>query len=90
MTIRLIKLAVVYLVLGMTIGIGMGISHDFLPHIFEPFRQASDFSTRTSSCSNSPSREASSVASSARACKSPTLACISSYGLSNPVSGLIF
>src|SRR6266581_2231366 len=30
MTIRLIKLAVLYLVLGMTIGIGMGISHDFL------------------------------------------------------------
>ena len=30
MTIRLIKLAVLYLVLGMTMGIGMGISHDFL------------------------------------------------------------
>ena len=30
MTIRLIKLAVLYLVLGMTIGIGMGISNDFL------------------------------------------------------------
>ena len=30
MTIRLIKLAVLYLVLGMTMGIAMGISHDFL------------------------------------------------------------
>jgi cbb3-type cytochrome oxidase subunit 1 len=30
MTIRLIKLAVVYLVIGMTLGIAMGISHDFL------------------------------------------------------------
>ena len=30
MTIRLIKLAVLYLVVGMTMGIAMGISHDFL------------------------------------------------------------
>jgi cbb3-type cytochrome oxidase subunit 1 len=30
MTIRLIKLAVLYLVLGMTMGIAMGMSHDFL------------------------------------------------------------
>jgi cbb3-type cytochrome oxidase subunit 1 len=30
MTIRLIKLAVVYLVVGMTMGIAMGISHNFL------------------------------------------------------------
>src|SRR5262245_64977626 len=30
MKIRLIKLAVLYLVLGMTMGIAMGISHDFL------------------------------------------------------------
>jgi cbb3-type cytochrome oxidase subunit 1 len=30
MTIRLIKLAVLYLVVGMTLGIAMGISHDFL------------------------------------------------------------
>jgi len=30
MTIRLIKLAVLYLVLGMTMGIGMGMSQDFL------------------------------------------------------------
>jgi cbb3-type cytochrome oxidase subunit 1 len=30
MTIRLIKLAVLYLVLGMTLGIGVGIGHDFL------------------------------------------------------------
>ena len=30
MTIRLIKLAVVYLVVGMSLGIFMGISHDFL------------------------------------------------------------
>jgi hypothetical protein len=30
MTIRLIKLAVLYLVIGMTMGIAMGMSHDFL------------------------------------------------------------
>jgi hypothetical protein len=30
MTIRLIKLAVIYLVIGMTLGISMGITHDFL------------------------------------------------------------
>jgi len=30
MTIRLVKLAVLYLVVGMTLGISMGISHDFL------------------------------------------------------------
>jgi hypothetical protein len=30
MTIRLIKLAVVYLVIGMTLGIGMGMTHNFL------------------------------------------------------------
>jgi cbb3-type cytochrome oxidase subunit 1 len=30
MTIRLIKLAVLYLVVGMTMGIAMGMSHDFL------------------------------------------------------------
>jgi len=30
MTIRLIKLSVLYLVLGMTMGIAMGMSHDFL------------------------------------------------------------
>ena len=30
MTIRLIKLAVVYLVIGMTLGVGMGMTHNFL------------------------------------------------------------
>ena len=30
MTVRLIKLAVVYLVIGMTLGVGMGMSHNFL------------------------------------------------------------
>jgi hypothetical protein len=30
MTVRLIKLAVVYLVIGMTLGIGMGMTHNFL------------------------------------------------------------
>jgi hypothetical protein len=30
MTIRLIKLAVVYLVIGMSLGIGMGMTHNFL------------------------------------------------------------
>jgi hypothetical protein len=30
MTTRLIKLAVVYLVIGMTLGIGMGMTHNFL------------------------------------------------------------
>jgi hypothetical protein len=30
MTVRLIKLAVVYLVIGMTLGIGMGMTHNFM------------------------------------------------------------
>jgi hypothetical protein len=30
MTVRLIKLAVVYLVIGMTLGVGMGMTHNFL------------------------------------------------------------
>jgi FtsH-binding integral membrane protein len=30
MTIRLIKIAAIYLVIGMTLGVGMGISHNFL------------------------------------------------------------
>jgi hypothetical protein len=30
MTVRLIKLAVVYLVIGMTLGLGMGMTHNFL------------------------------------------------------------
>jgi cbb3-type cytochrome oxidase subunit 1 len=30
MTVRLIKLAVIYLVIGMTLGVGMGMSHNFL------------------------------------------------------------
>src|SRR5215470_11304527 len=30
MTVRLIKLAAIYLVIGMTLGVGMGMSHNFL------------------------------------------------------------
>ena len=30
MTVRLIKIAVVYLVIGMSLGVGMGMSHNFL------------------------------------------------------------
>ncbi len=30
MTVRLVKLAVVYLVIGMTLGVGMGMTHNFL------------------------------------------------------------
>jgi cbb3-type cytochrome oxidase subunit 1 len=30
MTVRLVKLAVIYLVIGMTLGVGMGMSHNFL------------------------------------------------------------